>query len=107
MDTGIDEDDPPPAVRRSSVVSSDPALELEPEDGLVTFMALKDEDTDMAQLACQELYRRHARFLLGWCLNNRAETFGKAAEDFVNMAFLKAYDKAGTFVCPADLDEDT
>jgi DNA-directed RNA polymerase specialized sigma24 family protein len=86
------------------VAPMDPVLELEPDDGLVTYMALKDEDPDLAMRACTELHRRHSRFLMGWCLNNRAETFGDAAEDFVNLAFIKAYEKAESFQCPSNLD---
>lgn len=79
------------------LVNRQPDLESESDDGLITYMALKDEDPVLAQRACEELYWRHSRTLLGWCLKNRAETFGKDAKDFVNATFLKAYDKADSF----------
>jgi RNA polymerase sigma factor (sigma-70 family) len=83
-----------------------PELEAEPEDGLVTYMALRDEDFDLAQRACGELYRRHARLMAGWCLKNRAETYGRDAEDLVNEAFLHAFRSAHSFRSSAGLDAD-
>ncbi|MFO1500207.1 MAG: sigma-70 family RNA polymerase sigma factor [Verrucomicrobiota bacterium] len=74
-------------------------LDLEPDDGLVTFMAFQATDKELALKACDELHRRHARFLLAWCIKNRLETFGEAAEGFVNATFLKAYQVAEKFVC--------
>ncbi|HEY5297272.1 MAG TPA: hypothetical protein VIK59_05060 [Verrucomicrobiae bacterium] len=106
MDTSVDADNPSPALP-VLLANCDPILELESDDGLVTYMALKDEDAALARRACEELHRRHARFMLGWCLNNRAETFGSSAEDFVNIAFRKAYDKADTFICPVDANVET
>ena len=97
MDTSIDEDNLPQAVRPPVVAPPDPVLEIEPDDGLITYMALKDEDEELAKRACQELHRRHARLLWGWCLKNRAETFGDSAEAFVNAAFIKAYESAHTY----------
>jgi RNA polymerase sigma factor (sigma-70 family) len=76
-----------------------PELERELDDGLVTYMALRTEDEIMARTACDELHRRHARFLLAWCIKYRKETFGESAEDFVNITFLKAYREAERFVC--------
>ncbi len=62
-------------------------------------MAFKSDDEELAQRACAELHRRHARLLLGWCIKRRAETFGESAEDFVNTTFLKAYREAEHFFC--------
>jgi DNA-directed RNA polymerase specialized sigma24 family protein len=76
-----------------------PELQSETDDGLVTYMAFKATDEELARRACEELHRRHARFLLAWCLKNRKETFGESAESFVNGAFLKAYQEAARFVC--------
>lgn len=81
-----------------------PDLEAEPEDGLVTYMALQDVDFDLAQRACEELYRRHARLLVGWCMKNRAETYGKDAKDLVDEAFLRAFRSASSYGLPPDLD---
>jgi hypothetical protein len=83
-----------------------PELESGTDDGLVTLMAFKDTDEGVAMKACEELHRRHARFILGWCIKNRCETLGAAAEEFVNQAFLKAYNEASRFVC-TDKDEAT
>ena len=74
-------------------------LDGESDDGLVTFMAFKATDEETARNACTELHRRHARFLLAWCIKNRRETFGESAEGFVNATFLRAYREAGGFVC--------
>ncbi len=81
------------------VTCSHPELERESDDGLVTYMAFKDTDEELALKACEELHRRHARFLLAWCIKYRQETFGESAESFVNAAFLKAYREAEHFVC--------
>lgn len=83
-----------------------PELEAEPDDGLVTFMALKDDDLDLAQRACEEVYRRHAHFLLAWCLKNRAETYGQDAKDLVQSALFRAFENAHQFQCPNGLDLD-
>lgn len=83
-----------------------PDLEAEPEDGLVTYMALQDEDFDLAQRACEELYRRHARLMVGWCLKNRAETYGHDAKDLVDEAFLRAFRSADLYRSRAGLDAD-
>lgn len=83
-----------------------PDLEAEPEDGLVTYMALQDVDFDQAQRACEELYSRHAHFMVGWCLKNRAETYGQDAKDLVDEAFLRAFKSAGSYRSRADLDAD-
>lgn len=81
------------------VTRSHPELVSEPDDGLVTYMAFKETDGEMALKACDELHSRHARFMLGWCIKYRKETFGESAEDFVNATFLKAYREAEKFVC--------
>jgi len=73
-------------------------LENESDDGLLTYMALKSIDEELARRACEELHRRHARTLLGWCIKYRYETFGESAEDFVNAAFVRAYLEADGFV---------
>jgi DNA-directed RNA polymerase specialized sigma24 family protein len=88
-----------PAPVTGLVTRSHPELEIESDDGLVTYMAFKVTDEGLALKACEELHRRHARFLLAWCLKNRIETFGDSAESFVNSAFLKAYQEAEKFVC--------
>jgi RNA polymerase sigma factor (sigma-70 family) len=74
-------------------------LDREPDDGLVTYMAFKATDEELALTACDELHRRHARFLLAWCIKYRRETFGEPAESFVNATFFKAYREAEKFVC--------
>lgn len=76
-----------------------PELEGESDDSLVTYMAFKSTDEELARDACDELHRRHAHFLLSWCIKRRKETFGNSAEDFVNATFLKAYREADSFVC--------
>jgi RNA polymerase sigma factor (sigma-70 family) len=81
-------------------------LGAEPEDGLVTCMALLEEDFDLAQRACEELYRRHAHFLVGWCVNNRAETYGRDALDLVNVTFERALRAAPRYRSRSDLDSD-
>ncbi len=83
-----------------------PDLEAEPEDGLVTYMALQDVDFDQAQRACEELYRRHAHRMVGWCLKNRAETYGQDATDLVDEAFLRAFRSAHSYRSRAGLDAD-
>jgi RNA polymerase sigma factor (sigma-70 family) len=67
-------------------------------------MALKDDDLELAQRSCEELYRRHAHLLLAWCLKNRAETYGQDAKDLVQLAMLRAFDRAHQFQCPNGLD---
>gem|GEM_PF-1249525 len=86
------------------LVNRQPDLEAEPEDGLVTYMALQEEDFDLAQRACEELYRRHARLMVGWCLKNRAETYGKDAMDLVDEAFLRAFRSALSYCSRTGLD---
>lgn len=81
-----------------------PDLEAEPEDGLVTYMALQDVDLDLAQRACEELYRRHARTMVGYCINHRKETYGRDAQDLVDETFLRAFRHAGTYRSKAGLD---
>ncbi len=76
-----------------------PELDGEPDDGLVTYMAFKSTDEELALRACEELHRRHSRFLLAWCIKHRQETFGDAAEDFVNQTFLRSFREAEGFVC--------
>jgi RNA polymerase sigma factor (sigma-70 family) len=72
-------------------------LEAEPDHHLVELMALKGEDEKIAMRACEELYGRHAGFLLEWCSTKGWVIFGEAAEDFVNDTFIRAYDGAGSF----------
>jgi len=88
------------------LTSRQPELETEPDDGLVTFMALKEDDPDLALKACEEVYRRHAHFLLAWCLKNRAETYGQDAKDLVQLAMFRAFENAHQFNCPNGLDFD-
>lgn len=71
-------------------------LELEPDHHLVELMALKEEDSQLAMRACEELHGRHAGFLLNWCSTQGWVIFGEAAEDFVNHTFLRAYDGASS-----------
>ena len=86
------------------VTRSHPELEREPDDGLVTYMAFKNTDEEMALKACEELHSRHARFMLGWCIKHRNETFGESAEGFVNKTFFKAFTEADRFVCTDSAD---
>src|ERR1017187_4986692 len=86
------------------VTRSHPELECEPDDGLVTYMAFKETDEEMALKACEELHSRHARFMLGWCIKQRNETFGESAEGFVNKTFFKAFTEADKFVCADSAD---
>jgi RNA polymerase sigma factor (sigma-70 family) len=81
------------------VTRSHPELENETDDSLVTYMAFKDTDEEMALKACEQLHSRHARFMLAWCIKNRNETFGESAEGFVNKTFFKAFTEADKFVC--------
>jgi len=60
-------------------------------------MALKDQDENLAMQACHELHRRNAGFLLEWCSTKAWAIYGADAEDFVNDAFLRAYDGAASF----------
>lgn len=82
-----------------------PSLETEPDESLITFMALQDEDLDLAQRACEELYRRHARLLVGWCMKNRRETYGRDATELVNLTFERAFRAAHRYRAPTGLDE--
>ncbi|MGD0262430.1 MAG: sigma-70 family RNA polymerase sigma factor [Verrucomicrobiota bacterium] len=81
------------------VTACQTGLDGETDDGLVTFMAFKATDEETALKACEELHRRHARFLLAWSLKHRKETFGESAEAFVNATFFRAYKEAEGFVC--------
>lgn len=96
-----DDNDPlkEPEPEPGLVTRRHPELEGEADDGLVTYMAFKTTDEELARDACDELHRRHAHFLLSWCIKRRKETFGNSAEDFVNATFLKAYREADSFVC--------
>lgn len=89
------------------ITSERPALVNEPDDSLLTFMALKDQAPELAQDACVELHRRHARILVGWCMKRRFETFGEAIEDWVNETFARAYEKAHKFSCDPKLHAET
>jgi len=93
------DDVPDPAPNLALVTHNHPELEAESDDGLVVYMALKDQDLDLAQRACEQLHHRHAHFLLAWCYRERYQTFGDSAEDFVNETFLRAYRQAQHFVC--------
>jgi RNA polymerase sigma factor (sigma-70 family) len=86
------------------ITRSHPELENDTDDGLVTYMAFQTTDEEMALKACEQLHSRHARFMLGWCIKNRNETFGESAEDFVNKTFFKAFTEADKFVCPDSAD---
>jgi DNA-directed RNA polymerase specialized sigma24 family protein len=88
-----------PAPEPGLVTVFHPELASESDDGLVTYMAFKSTDEALARAACEELHRRHARFLLGWCISKRKETFGDSAESFVNHTFMKAYEHAANFIC--------
>ncbi len=90
-------EEPEPAT--GLVTICDTGLDREPDDGLVTFMAFKATDEVLALKACDELHRRHARFLLAWCIKYRRETFGESAEAFVNATLLRAYQEADKFFC--------
>jgi RNA polymerase sigma factor (sigma-70 family) len=72
-------------------------LALESDHSLVAWMALKDQDQNLAEQACAELYRRNAGFLLEWCSTKKWAIYGADAADFVNEAFLRAYDGAASF----------
>lgn len=82
-------------------------LASEPDDGLLTFMALKEADPQVAEDACVELHRRHARLFAGWCSKSRFETFGASAEDWVSETFVRALDRASSFSCDASLPAET
>lgn len=89
------------------LTSERPHMVNEPDDSLMTFMALKDEDLELAQDACVELHRRHSRLFVDWCMKRRFETFGEAVEDWVNETFARAYDKAHMFTCDSKLPTET
>ena len=95
----IDDDAPDPDQKFVLLTRSHPDLEGETDEGLLTYMALKDDDVDLAQRACEQLHHRHAHFLLAWCYKERYQTFGDSAEDFINETFLRAYRQAKSFVC--------
>lgn len=98
MDASFD-DEADSALAPVIATSGRPALANEPDDSLLTFMALQDQDPELAQDACVDLHRRHARILAGWCMKRRFETFGEVVEDWVNETFAKAYEKAHKFRC--------
>jgi RNA polymerase sigma factor (sigma-70 family) len=99
LKTNDDNDAPEPGPDLVILTRNHPDLEVEPDDGLVTYMGLQDEDVDLSQRACEQLHHRHAHFLLAWCYKKRYQTFGESAEDFVNETFLRAYRQAKRFVC--------
>jgi len=106
MDASFDD---APEVESAPVIltSARPHLANEPDDGLLTFMALKEIDPQMAEDACVELHWRHSRLIAGWCSKRRFETFGEAVQDWVNETFARAYDKAGSFSCDGNLPSET
>jgi DNA-directed RNA polymerase specialized sigma24 family protein len=101
-------DDAPEADSTPVILTSErPHLAGEPDDGLLTYMALKEIDPQMAEDACVELHKRHSRLIAGWCSKRRFETFGEAVQDWVNQTFARAFNKAGSFSCEAKLPSET
>ena len=94
-------DEPKTAADRQKPGTSD-TMEADPDADLITWMALRDEDENLAFRALEILYRRHGPLLLGWCEQKMGNIFGDTAEDFVNATFKKAFDRAETFHCPPE-----
>lgn len=101
-------DDAPEADLTPVILTSERThLAGEPDDGLLTYMALKEIDPQMAEDACVELHRRHSRLIAGWCSKRRFETFGETVQDWVNQTFARAFAKAGSFSCEVKLPSET
>jgi DNA-directed RNA polymerase specialized sigma24 family protein len=80
-----------------------PDFPSEKDDSLVLYMALKDEDLEIAEGACAEFYKRHYSFLVAFGRGRRWETTNQPIETFVDQVFQKAWHKAARFRCPASL----
>lgn len=67
----------------------------ESDIGLVTLMACGDSD------ACAELYRRHARIMIAWFKKTYGHALTAPPENYVNLAFMRAFKGAEHFKLPA------
>src|SRR5580698_5783447 len=61
-----------------------PDFSSEKDDSLVLFMALKDEDLEIANGACAEFYKRHFSFLVAFGRGRRWEKNNQPIEGFVD-----------------------
>ncbi len=80
--------------------------EAERDDTLLFYMAGRDEDLTLAEEACAEFYRRHYQFVVAFCRGRRWETEEQPAEEFVDVAFQKAWQHAERFRCPSNLSQE-
>jgi RNA polymerase sigma factor (sigma-70 family) len=72
---------------------------------LLLYMADAASDRALAEAAFEVFVSRHWDLLIGFCRQQRFETFGNSAEDFVNATFLKAFEHAASFKPPHNADE--
>ena len=67
---------------------------------LLGYMAMQDEDPQMARAAYAEFYRRHVRWLYGALMRNPMQHLlggSEAVPEFVQDTFQRAFVSAGTF----------
>lgn len=83
---------------RSTIVPIDATTDWssESETDLMSYMAMKDEDSDGAKLAWEEFYRRHVDYLYSVCYKAYLRILGSEDEicDLVTETFIRAYENA-------------
>lgn len=87
-----------------------PGVDLDHDDDsyLLLYMADSASNRELAEAAFTAFVGRHWDMLMGFCHQQRFETFGDNAEAFVNATFLKAFKYANSFKPPSKgSEEDT
>lgn len=85
-----------------------PGVDLAHDDDsyLLLYMADAASNRILAEAAFEVFVSRHWDMLIGFCHQQRFETFDNGAEAFVNATFLKAFDYAASFKPPTDSGEE-
>ena len=64
---------------------------------LLLYMAEAGSNRPLAEAAFSEFVGRHWRTMIGFCREQRLETFQDGAEDFVDATFLRAFERASSY----------
>ncbi len=97
-----------PTVTPPTPVPSRPGLDDQDDADLLVYMALAEEDPDLARAAWGAFYTRHARYLHAVCLRAFGPLLGgeAGAADLVAETFRKVYRSADRFEVRSGRDAD-
>jgi RNA polymerase sigma factor (sigma-70 family) len=83
-----------------SVHMPDSSLDFsqEPDEDLLVYMTMRDDDSSVANEAWAEFYKRHIDYIYGICCRvSRCVLADSGPEDLAQLTFIRAYEKASTF----------